>query len=95
MNEASNVWLRKYNLGKGLIHKYLDEVDLVCDEVLQIKRKTINHALELKDRYGYSFYDCLMLASALEANCNTILTEDMNDGQTINGTLKIHNPFSV
>jgi len=62
---------------------------------LLVQRKTINRGLDLKEQYGYSFYDCLMLASAIEANCSMILTEDMNDGQVIDSTLKIVNPFSA
>jgi len=34
-----------------------------------------------------------MLASALESNCNAIMTEDMNSGQVIGNQLKIENPF--
>ena len=93
-NEASNVWFKKYNLGKSEIIKYLDEIETVCDEILIIQRKTIDKALELKELYGYSYYDCLILASALEANCSIILSEDMNNNQVINGRLKIVNPFS-
>jgi len=92
MKEVGNVRLRKYSLSKDEISRYLDEIKLVCDDVLLVKRKTINQALELRERYGYSFYDCLMLTSALEAGCNIILTEDMNDGQVISGILKILNP---
>jgi len=53
------------------------------------------NALSLKDRYGYSYYDCLMLASALEGNCRVIYTEDMSDGQMIDGALEIINPFNL
>ena len=93
MNEASNVWLRKHSLSKDVISRYLNEIELVCDDILLVKRKTINQALELRERFDCSFYDCLMLASALEAGCNIILTEDMNNGQVIDGILKILNPF--
>jgi len=93
MNEASNVWFKKYNLSKTDITKYLDEIESVCDEVILVRRKTTNLAMVIKERYNYSFYDCLMLASAIEANCTMILTEDIQDGQVINGTLKIKNPF--
>jgi len=51
-------------------------------------------ALDLKEKYGYSFFDCLMLASALESGCDVILSEDMGDGQIIENTLKIVNPFN-
>ena len=72
----------------------LDNIEMVCDEILMIGRGTISTALSLKDQYGYSYYDCLMLASALESNCDVIITEDMNSGQVINGQLKIENPFT-
>jgi len=93
LNEASNVWFKKYGWDETKIYKHLDNIELVCNEVLTITRRTINLALSLKSRYGYSYYDCLMLASALESNCSTIMTEDMNDGQIINALLKIENPF--
>jgi predicted nucleic acid-binding protein len=92
LNEASNVWYRKHNLDKTEIAKYLDEIESVCDEIMLVRRKTINLAMDIKDRYRYSFYDCLILASATEANCTHILTEDMQDGQIIDG-LEIVNIF--
>ena len=93
LNEASNVWLKKYNWSVGQITTYLDGIEAICDEILLIQRKTINQALNIKDLYGYSYYDSLVLASALEANCKTVVTEDMSDGQIIFGNLEITNPF--
>ena len=93
LNEACNVWFKKYNWNAEKIKAHLDNIELVCGEILSIHRNTINNALALKDRYGYSFYDCLMLASALDGNCRIIYTEDMSDGQIINDTLKIVNQF--
>ena len=93
MNEASNVWFNKYKWGAAKIEEHLNNIELVCDEVLSVHRSTINGALALKDRYGYSYYDCLMLSSALEGDCRIIYTEDMSDGQMISDALKIANPF--
>jgi len=93
-NEASNVWFKKYNWDGLKIHRHLDNIELLCDEVLMIGRNTINEALSLKGDCGYSYYDCLMLSSALESNCNIILTEDMSNGQVICKRLKISNPFA-
>jgi predicted nucleic acid-binding protein len=93
MNESSNVWFNKFKWSAAKIEEHLNNIELVCDDVLQIHRNTINKALSLKDRYGYSYYDCLMLASALDGNCRFIYTEDMSDGQVINDTLIIINPF--
>jgi len=93
-NEISNVWFRKFNLDSTKIEEHLDNIELVCDDILSINRATINSALTLKDRYGFSYYDSLMLASALEGDCNIIFTEDMSDRQIINNTLTIKNPFN-
>ena len=92
-NELSNVWFRKFNLDSIKIEEHLDNIELVCDEILSINRATINSALAIKNRYNFSYYDSLMLASALEGNCNIIFTEDMSDGQIINNSLTIKNPF--
>jgi len=93
-NEVSNVWFKKFGWDGAKIRKYLDNIEMVCDEILMIGRGTITTALSLKDRYGYSYYDSLMLASALESNCDVIMTEDMNSGQIISSHLKIENPFT-
>jgi predicted nucleic acid-binding protein len=49
-------------------------------------------ALEVQDRYGYAFYDALIVAAALEAGCTRLYSEDLQDGQRI-GALTIENPF--
>ena len=83
LNEASNVWLRKHGLNTAQVSKYLDEIEAVCDDIVLIQKKTINKALQIKARFGYSYYDCLILASALENGCDIVLTEDMQDGQFV------------
>jgi predicted nucleic acid-binding protein len=93
-NEASNTWSKKYSWNGIKIREHLDNIELVCDEVVSVSRNTLNTAISLKDRYSYSYYDCLMLASALESNSSIIFTEDMSNGQVINGTLTITNPFA-
>jgi len=94
LNEASNVWTKKYKLPTNTIKRYLQNVEQVCDEVITVQKHTVYMALDLKEKYGYSFFDCLMLASALESVCAIILSEDMGDGQIIENTLKIVNPFN-
>ena len=94
INEASNVWFKKYSWNGDKIREHLDNIELVCDAVMPISRSEINMAISLKDQYGYSYYDCLMLASAMENGCNQIMTEDMTDGHIIMDRLKIKNPFS-
>ncbi len=49
-------------------------------------------ALDLQSRYRYSFYDSLIIAAALDAGCTRLYSEDLQDGQWIEG-LTIENPF--
>ncbi|GHV18420.1 hypothetical protein FACS189493_7820 [Spirochaetia bacterium] len=44
--------------------------------------------------YQYSYYDSLIVASALEQDCDYLLSEDMNDGQVI-GKMAIKNIFKM
>ena len=93
LNEACNVWLKKFGWNGSIIKEHLDNIELVCDEVAYVQKNTIFNALTIQERYGYTYYDCLMLSSALEYNCDIILTEDMADGQVINDRLTIVNPL--
>ena len=93
LNEISNVWFKKQAWDGAKIEKHLDNIEQVCDDVLPVDRVTINKALAIKDRYGFAFFDCLMISSALEGDCQILFSEDMSDGQIINKTLKIVNPF--
>jgi predicted nucleic acid-binding protein len=56
---------------------------------------TILQACRLADRYGFSFYDCLIISAAIECNCSTLFSEDLNDGQIISESLVIKNPFAT
>lgn len=49
-------------------------------------------ALELQNRYRFSFYDSLIIAAALEAGCKTLFSEDLQHGQQIE-QLTVCNPF--
>lgn len=52
-----------------------------------------NRALDIQARYRYGFYDSLIVAAALDAGCTRLYSEDLQDGQRIEGRLTIENPF--
>lgn len=54
---------------------------------------TIKKAIQVKRDTNYSYWDSLVIASALENNCSILYTEDMQDGQVIENNLTIVNPF--
>lgn len=49
-------------------------------------------ALGIKKSTNFSFYDSLILASAIKAECTILYSEDFQAGQVING-VKVVNPF--
>jgi predicted nucleic acid-binding protein len=54
--------------------------------------ETVTRATEISDLARISFWDALIVASAEEADADELLTEDLNDGQTIAG-IKVLNPL--
>ncbi len=50
-------------------------------------------AQQLRENYCFSFWDSLIVAAALKANCETLYSEDMQDGLLVNKTLRIINPL--
>lgn len=49
--------------------------------------------LRLAERYGFSIYDSFIVAAALAADCDTLWSEDMQDGMVVDARLRIANPF--
>jgi predicted nucleic acid-binding protein len=61
--------------------------------VITLNMNTILTASSIRKRYKFSYWDSLIVASALESGCSILYTEDMQHGQTIENTLTIQNPF--
>ncbi len=92
LNEFTSVALRKYGLPWSRIRSALDPIRYAC-RVENIGLETHDRATLLSERYGYGFYDALILAAALIAGCTVLYSEDMQDGQVIDGQLTIRNPY--
>lgn len=50
-------------------------------------------ALRIVAKHKLAWFDSLIVAAALDTNCETLYSEDMQDGQAIE-SLRIRNPFS-
>ncbi len=55
--------------------------------------ETIEKATHIAEQYRFSFYDSLIIAAALACQCQILFSEDMQDGQIIENTLTVINPF--
>lgn len=58
-----------------------------------IDQATILSAFKSSVQYQYSHWDSLIIASALQNNCNKLYSEDLQNGQIIEKKLTIINPF--
>jgi len=93
LNEFANVARRKLRRPWPEVQRALAAVRALCPPPRPLTAATHEAALALAERTGYAVCDALILASALEANCDTVCSEDLQDGQVIDGRLTIRNPF--
>lgn len=92
LNEFAAVATRKIGLSLDEVREVLATVRAVC-QVVPITEATHDKGIEIAARYRMSIYDAMIIASALNAECKILLSEDMQDGQIIDGCLEIRNPF--
>jgi len=92
LNEFVAVARRKLNKTWKEVRRALDILRVFCSEPIPLSVQTHERAIQIAERYGYSIFDSLIIAAALEAGAATLYSEDMQDGQTIDG-LTIRNPF--
>ncbi len=94
LNEFANVARLKLKWSWPEIKEGLHDFQLLCSGPIPIGVATHEAALRIAERDGVAFYDALIVASALEAGCTTLFTEDMQHGRIIAGRLTIRNPFA-
>ena len=93
VQEFLNVATRKFEtpmtseMATEYLHLVLEPLCTVFPNTALYER-----AIDLSERWQYSFYDSLIIASALEADCSTLYSEDLHCGQKIE-SLTILNPF--
>lgn len=91
INEFINVMSKKRNVPFAKIMTIIEEFSENFI-IAQIAIHSIKQALHIANQYNYSYFDSLILSSALEHDCSIIYTEDMHHGHQLS-TLTIKNPF--
>jgi len=92
LNEFASVALRKFAMRLPQIREVLSTVRAICS-VEPLSEKTHDLALDLTERFQLSFYDALIVAAAILANCSILYSEDMQHAQRIE-SVTIRNPFA-
>ena len=70
------------------VRNIVDVVDIITEDM-----EIIDKGIKIHQRYKFRFYDSLIIAAAIAANCTILYSEDMQHGQVIEKTLTIINPF--
>ncbi len=92
LNEMANVARRKMQLDWNETHTLLE----TFRDLLTVKPITVqvhDLGLAMAERYRLSLYDAMIVASALDADCTTLWSEDMQHGLVVEGRMRILDPF--
>ena len=92
VNELCNVLLKKSGLPTHDVKLILENIATFI-AIVDVSMNHITQGLLLKERDGYSYYDSLILSTALLEECKYVFTEDMHSGQVINNKVTIKNIF--
>ena len=92
LNETANTLIRKFSMPINDIKAIIKRLTIEC-RVKPLTEKVHFAAFSIKERYQFSFYDSLIIASALESGCDILYSEDMQHRQVIDGQIQIINPF--
>ena len=94
LNEFAAIARRKLKMPWHDVRDALSSVRTLCEAPAALSVETHEAALEIAEQFGYHIYDALILAAALDADCDTLYTEDMQNGQRV-GAITIRNPFLI
>jgi predicted nucleic acid-binding protein len=92
LHEFYSVMLR-HGASDEAIHNHLNVI-IGETKVSVITVQTVKRCWDIRLKYRYNYWDCLILTSALEHGCGILYTEDFQNGQIIEKSLKIVNPFA-
>jgi predicted nucleic acid-binding protein len=92
LNEIANLSRRKMGMSWTETRNFLATIrGLLKVESITIEVHDVG--INLAERYQLSVYDSMIVAAALSAECETLLSEDLQSGLLISGRLRVLNPF--
>lgn len=91
LGEFFNIAVKKLNFSK---QDAVFEVQKLVKAfpVYEIRTENVLHAMEISRSTQFSYWDSLILSMAIDTGCSVLYSEDLNNGQEIEG-VKIVNPF--
>jgi predicted nucleic acid-binding protein len=93
VNETIAALTSKYRFTKPDAYELAIGLMDLC-EVVSVDKRTICEAMTLALRYQLSHWDALIVAAAIEAGCDLLYSEDMQNGQVFNDQVTVIDPFA-
>lgn len=94
LNEYYVTVTRKLDPGLEAAEAWRDVIDLLAWKPVVVDAALMERGRDVADRFVLSWWDALIVAAARESGCAYLLTEDLQDGQELDGT-RVLNPFRV
>ena len=92
VNEVIAALTTKYGFSKSDSHEVATSLMELC-EVVPVDASTVRAAMELSARHQLSHWDALIVAAAVQADCEVLYSEDMHHEQVFAGSVTVKNPF--
>ena len=93
LNELHFNMVRKFKIDDNMSFKTLQENVFAIASVENLTAQTYTKAFQVREKYNISYWDSLVVASALESGCTKLYSEDMQEGLVVEGVLNIINPL--
>jgi predicted nucleic acid-binding protein len=93
LNEFVAVARRRIRMSWDEVEAALKEIQTLFPDPVALTKPMHDGAVRIAREYGFGIYDALIAASALHAKCPVLYTEDLQNGQIIDGRMRIRNPF--
>ncbi len=92
INEVCSVLLRRSALNESQILDLIEDFETHCT-VIELTISTLKQASNLRNNYNFSFWDSLIISTALSGGASILYSEDMQDSLLVANQLRIVNPF--
>ena len=87
INESCSNFIKKLSFDENMIKAFIDSA-YDRYEIINFSKTVFLTGAMTRSKYKYSYYDSLIIATALESKCNILYSEDMHHGQIIENNLK-------
>lgn len=94
LNEFTDVSGRKLQKSWSEIGSDIEALLMTCTVFDRVTADLQAEGRRIAERYGLRIFDAMLVATALEAGCDTFISEELQDGMVFEGQLAVSNPFA-